>query len=456
MVQATKGFLDSTLALRTVSVLFGVMAVALLGVAARVWLGHRYVLPVMLVAAIHPALVYLEREARPYAMEHMFAALALVGASPRVRQRTLLPVAIGVAGTMLSTYSSWPYCLAIVTVVGIPIIRRRNWRRLLLPAATLASVAAFVLVYGSGDFAAQAYYRTAIYNTGLWDGVRGLKRFVFAVTSLLFGNTAYGAPLGRSQRTNASLAIEAAPFLAAIALVVLIAAAALYARWSRHRRPLLSRPTAELAALTVAPFLMWSAYSVLADGDFRPRYFTLLVLPMSLLLVRLLSMMHGVRRDVLIGGLIALAMISNFQRIYVDEFGNPDYRSLADHMTGQSRQERYYFFPGSAIEYLQEYQASLSWLTVSGGRGPYGVVDLNQLRSEVAGEQLDLTHCESVFITNADFLDPDGTFVASLRARGAQVTEVFSATGIVGSRVCGFSFPDRDPNEPERHGGNDV
>jgi hypothetical protein len=283
-----------------------------------------------------------------------------------------------------------------------------------------------------------------------------LKRFVYTVTSLFFGNTAYGAPLGRSHRTNVSLAIEAAPFVAAIALVLLITAVALYARWSRHRRPLLSRPTAELAALSVAPFLMWSAYSVLADGDFRPRYFTLLVLPMSLLLVRLLSMMHGVRRDVLIGGLVALAMISNYQRIYVNEFGNPDYRSLADRMTGQSRQERYYFFPGSAIEYLQEYEGSLSWLTISGGRGPYGVADLNKLRAEVAAQQLDLTHCETVYIANADFLDPDGTFVDSLRARGAQITEVFSAVGIVGSRVCGFRFPDREPNKLDQHGGNDV
>ena len=106
VVRSIDWLLPAPIDQRLISVVFGLGVVVVGSAAARRWLGTWAVLPVMAVLALHPSLVQLSREARPYALEHLSVALVLLCLSPPVRKRSLLPFSIALSMLLLSTYTS--------------------------------------------------------------------------------------------------------------------------------------------------------------------------------------------------------------------------------------------------------------------------------------------------------------------------------------------------------------
>ena len=345
---------------------------------------------------------------------------------------------------LLSTYTSVVFAAIAALIVVAPRIRAKRWRELVVPVALWTATSIFVLLAITSDIKAQRSL-SGVYPASLDYSLGGVKRFVFAITSMLFGFSAFGAPRTRIAKSDAALFIEATPFL--VATVVVFGLALLMAVRRIRTNGALSRTNIELLALVVAPIATWMALSMFAGFDFRGRYFAFTAIPLTLLIVQFLAELAPRVRVAIAVVLVVLAGIGNLNRLFVDDFQNSDYRALSHFLASYGkRSDEYYFIPGAAIGMMQEYDDSLGWLTEAGKRGPYSFGEMDELLSQLHDQTLDLSACSYLVIADLDLIDTKQSFLPYLAARGITLDARFSSTGVQVFEMCGMKLPERHPD----------
>jgi hypothetical protein len=444
VIQSIHWLLPTAYDQRYFAVFCGTLAVGVGCYAAYCWLGRSAVVPVGLVLALHPSLVYLAREARPYALEHLFAAIVLVGVSPRWLARSYWPAAVGILGLVLTTYSSIVFAGIAGVLVLLSALRSRRWRELIWPSVLVAAGFAAVLATMGADYAKQRRL-SADYPATINEGLQGLRRFVHTLTSLFFGYSAFGSPHTRTTRSDSSLALEAMPYLLGTALLV---AGALVVAISRGRKKSFryAPATIQLTVLALGPVAAWTLLSYFAGFDFRGRYFALAAFPMAVLLVSCVPALRKWLAVVLVVTLLVLTSISNYHRIYSAEFANDDYQGLAKYFESVQPGSTVYLIPGAAIGQLKSYDASLAWLDHSGLRGPYTSAELAKLQNWVSQQQIDNSKCSLLVLADLELIDPDHEFVPFLTTHGVTLKSTFHSVGIDVYRACGVILQPRTPD----------
>ncbi len=220
-------FGESTVVLRGVSAVAGILAVIALMLAARSFFDDATALIAGALLAVSAFAIWYSQDARPYSLVLLLTALALWGLSlcrtrsgpvPPWRHRLLLALSIGLGllGNMLFAIGAGALALAHLATTS----SRRRWWATWWPAA-VAALPAILLVAATPVLAAPG----SAHVTQLRQD--GLLNLAYAVYGQLVGIT-FGPPQIALRGGNAwGVLLEHRPALAAFALLLVALAAAL-------------------------------------------------------------------------------------------------------------------------------------------------------------------------------------------------------------------------------------
>jgi len=239
-------FGDGDLVVRLPSIVAGVLLVAVVYALASELFDRRTGVLAALLAVIAPILVWYSQEARGYALEALFATLAVLGCARAVRHGRRRDFALHAVAASLAVWSHW-FALLIVAateaVLLAELLRRRRraeparryasaWALStvallcqLVPLAILASAQARATATGGGYASGQgevSFYTAA--SNGSWAlfgfHPEGVTRALSAVWPLLMLGTLLLMGRGLSRRSGLLLACTAGPVLALAALAL--------------------------------------------------------------------------------------------------------------------------------------------------------------------------------------------------------------------------------------------
>lgn len=354
----TRGWLEwgSIESARYLAVVYGVVAVALIGLAALRLGGSRAALVGLLVSAVSPFLIWYSQELRPYSLVMMLAAaslLLLLRACDTGRRSDW--ILYGVING-LGLWSHYFFALTIGAGMMWLWLRRRDIAgqgNAVMAHVVTAAMAMLLLALLPGDLGLQVEFHAEVAAedpSSFGVGPIGYTFFSF------FSGFSLGPSLRELHEASVTDALADAWAWIIVFGTLMIAVAWWAVRFWRNRWVQL------LVALVLLPVMLAGILSVVGDVGFRPRYVSWCIVPLLVLVAVALSRVSLRSAAVVVAVIVFASVFAYANRHWNNRYGNEDLQ--------QAMAEAELLDPGGDIPVLvsADYMAPLASYYAKPGR----------------------------------------------------------------------------------------